>query len=234
MLSQLCFSWQHAVADVIVCLFLICFTVVCAKRGFIDCFFGFVSTFAALIVAVSLAKAVMGWTNGLFGFRGFLNSSLTKWFSKFDGFDVDISSVGAQEALNAADLPAVIAKLILKNYGGTLESGTTLGMLLGGTVSKLLCLLLTGLCLFLAVKLVLALLRSILNAVASHIPLVDGLNALLGAIVGLLEGLCIVCAVVSLLTLFPSETITNYFSQTYLVGALFEHNPLVALLGLFL
>lgn len=227
-------SWQHWIADVIAILFIIGFTIVCAKRGFIDCFFGFISTLVALILAVTLAKTVMQITGGLFGARGALTESATKWFSKLDGFDVDISAIGTEEALKKADLPAVIAKLVLKTTGSTVESGTTLGMLLGSTVGRLLCLLLCGLILFVLIKILIKILRNVLTKIADSIPILDGINSLLGALVGLLQALLILSVIVGVLTLFPSETISGYFAETYLVKILYEHNPLVGILGLFL
>lgn len=235
MLYGLCaVAWQKYIADIIVILFIIGFTVVCAKRGFIDCFFGFISTLVALILAVSLAKTFMNVTGGLFGARSALTKPLTKWFSKFDGFDVDISAIGAKEALENTDLPAIIAKLVLKSTGKTLDEGTTLGILLGETVAKLLCLLLCFLALFILIKLLISILKKALNKIASSIPILDGINALLGAAAGLLQALFIVCVIIGVLTLFPSQTITEYFSNSLFIGALYEHNPLVALLGLFL
>ena len=227
-------QWQRYIADGVALLFILGFTIVCAKRGFIDCFFGFISTLVALILAVTIAKSFMNGTDGLFGVRASLTKSLTKWFSKFDGFDVDISAVGTEAALNNADLPAVIAKLVLKSTSSTLEPGTTLGMLLGSTVARLLCLLLCAIVLFILIKIVIKILRGALTKIAESIPILDGVNALLGAIVGFLQAILILSVIIGVLTLFPSDTITNYFANTYLIKVLFDHNPLVAILGLFL
>ena len=235
MFFRLCaLQWQNYIADGIALLFIIGFTIVCAKRGFIDCFFGFISTLVALILAVTIAKSFMNATDGLFGLRNSLTESLTKRFSKLDGFGVDISTVGTEAALSNADLPAVIAKLVLKTTSSTLEPGTTLGMLLGSTVARLLCLLICALVLFILIKLVIKILRRALTKVAESIPILDGVNALLGAVVGLLQSILILSVIIGVLTLFPSDTITEYFANTYMVKFLFEHNPLVAILGLFL
>ena len=227
-------SWQHWIADGIALLFIIGFTIVCAKRGFIDCFFGFISTFVALILAVTLAKTFMNVTGGLFGARSALSKGLTNWFSKWEGFDVDISAIGAEEAVKHADLPAVIGKLILKTTDKTLEPGTTLGMLLGSTAARLLCLLLCGLVLFILIKILIKILRKALTKIADSIPILDGINALLGALIGFLQAFLILSVIVGILTLFPSDTISGYFANTYLVKVLYEHNPLVGILGLFL
>lgn len=227
-------SWQHWIADGIALLFVIGFTIVCAKRGFIDCFFGFISTLVAFILAVSLAKTFMNVTDGLFGTRNALAKSLTNWFSDWKGFDVDISAIGTEEAVKHADLPAVIAKLILKTTDSTLEPGTTLGMVLGSTVARLLCLLLCGLVVFILIKILIKILRKALTKVADSIPILDGINSLLGALVGFLQAFLILSVIVGILTLFPSDTISEYFANTYLVKVLYEHNPLVGILGLFL
>lgn len=236
MLNGLCaVAWQNYVADIIVLIFILCFTIVCAKRGFIECFFGFISTAVAFFAAVMLAKTVLELTGGLFGLRGLLDKNLTQWFGKFDGFTADISESGAEAALQDKNLPAIIARLVLKNTGSAeLPAGTTLAMLLGSNSARLICLLVCGIVLFVLCKLVLSLLRKTLNAIADKISLLDAVNSLLGAIVGLAQGLLIVCLIIAILTLFPSQAITNYFANTLFVGALYNYNPLVTVLSWFI
>ena len=236
MLDELCaVVWQNYAADIVVLLFILCFTVVCAKRGFIDCFFGFISTALAFLVAVMLAKKTLALTEGLFGLRGVLNENLTVWFGKFNGFGADISDSGVEAALQDKNLPVIITRLLLKNTSNTqLPEGTTLAMLLGSNAARLICLLLCGVALFVLCKLVLSLIKKTLNAIADNISLLSAVNSLLGAIAGLVQGLLIVSLVISILTMFSSQTVTNYFANTLFVGALYNYNPLVVILGWFI
>lgn len=235
-LSGLCAAhWATYLADGIVVVFLLAFSVVCAKRGFVECFFGFVSTIAAILVAVLFAKAVLSITDGLFGLQTFAQRKFTGAFAKLDGFAVDVSADGVSAALAEKNLPAILGRLALKWFGkGELAAGTTLASLLGATLARLAMLLLTGILLFLLVKLALSLARRFLNALAEKIFILDAINALLGAVVGLIEGVILVCLVMSLLTLIPSQTVGNYLTNSVLLKGLYDYNPLVWILSLFL
>ena len=69
---------------------------------------------------------------------------------------------------------------------------------------------------------------------AENIHLVNGVNILLGAIVGILEALLIVCAILAVLAIFPNEKIAAFLSETLFVGSLYVNNPLVSILGMML
>ena len=230
-------QWYHWLGDLIVLIFIVVFAIVCAKRGFIDCFFSFVSTILSLVVAFSLAKSVLGWTNGLFGLQGFLDEKLVVAFSKMTGFNEDISAQGVESALQSGNVnvPAILGRLILNWVGQSdVEAGTTLGMLCGGAVSQLACTLLCGVALYFLTQLILLLLKGILNGIANSITAVEAVNTTLGAIVGIVESVLLVCVVLSVLTLFPSVTISGYLNTSILLGFLYNHNPLVLLLSAIL
>lgn len=226
-------QWSNYIVDGIVALFALIMIVVCAKKGFIDCFFGTVSTLLAVIVAVTFAKTLVGATDGLFGLQEVIQTKLEGMFAKLNGFNADISQSGVEAALKEQNVSAILAGLVMKLVGkqDSIPEGTTLAMLLGEATSTLAATLIAGLALFIVVKLLTALLRGVLNAVAEKIELVNGVNILLGGIVGFLQAFLIVCAILAVLAIFPNEGITTYLSKTLFLGKLYVHNPLVGILG---
>ena len=78
------------------------------------------------------------------------------------------------------------------------------------------------------------LLKGLLNTIAEKIPLVKGVDTLLGAVVGLLQAALIVCGILALLASFPNENVAAYLSKTLFVGELYVHNPLVTILSKFI
>ena len=70
-----------------------------------------------------------------------------------------------------------------------------------------------------------------LNVFSESIHLVNGVNVLLGAVVGVLEVLLIVCSILAVLAIFPNEKIAEFLSETLFVGSLYVNNPLIAILG---
>lgn len=235
-LNGLCaVRWTNYLVDAVVLLFLAGYVIVCAKRGFVDCFFTFLSTTIAFIVAVMFAKAILSGTNGLFGLQGVMQNGFTRAFAKISGFDTPVSSEGMEGALADKNIPAIIASLAVKWFGKEdLAASVTLAQVFGGVTANLLCLLLVGVLIFIIVKLLLLFLRKLLNTIVEKISLLGGVNTVLGAIIGVLQGLLIVSVALSVLALIPIPAVTNYLLHCPILGWLYNNNPLVWLLGLFL
>ena len=227
------------ILDVVILLGLFIFVFICARRGFINILFSFVSSILALFLAVSLAGVFVSFTGGLFGIEGSLTETFTEMFSKIDGFDVNLSGVFVEndlsELLSTTKIPAIIATLVAKKYVGIdIAPGTTLGMLAGETVAGLLCSLISGVALFILFKILLKLIRKIFNKIIDKIKLLSKLNRILGMLVGFIEGVLIISIVVSVLALIPSEAITSFFNSSLILKLLYNRNPIVAMLGWFL
>ncbi|MBQ9728103.1 MAG: CvpA family protein [Clostridia bacterium] len=233
MIWNLCATqWTNYIVDIVVLAVILGFMIVSARKGFIVCFFSFVTGFAAVLAALLLAKPFLNLTGGLFGLRGVFENAFVGWFGKLKGFDLDISNQGLQAALADKNLPKFLVNLVVDNFGNeTLAAGTTLAMLVGESVAKLAAMLLSGILVFALVKLLLRLLKKVLLAIADKITLIGKLDSLLGALVGLLEGFLIVCVVLAVLSLIPSASITEYFNSTLFVGGLYNKNPLHLILG---
>lgn len=202
-----------------------------AKKGFVACFFGFISTIVALILAFVLAKPVLGWTNGLFGLEGWLENAITGMLSKITGFDIDVSSVGIEAALADKNLPAFLVNTLSDLGNDQVPQGTTLAMLAGGELGTLAATLISGIAVFALAKIILKILEKIFSSIVENLPIVGTLNNLLGFLVGALQGLLIVCGIIAVIALFPSTGIVEFFNECTLVGWLYNNNPLHVILS---
>ncbi|MFQ7078668.1 MAG: CvpA family protein [Christensenellaceae bacterium] len=104
MFNLLAFQAAYAL-DIACALILIIWAFIGAKKGFVKCFFGLVSTLIALVLAITLASTVSGWLDSAFGMTGFFSGKFENTFLKINGFDADISSVGIASALENVNLP---------------------------------------------------------------------------------------------------------------------------------
>ena len=234
LLYNLCAGKTGAIVDSVVIVLMLLFVFQGSKKGFISCFFGFVSTLLALFVAVSFAKPIMKVTGGFFGVRGALETKWIAVFSQRNGFNVDISGQELSGVLSAQALPAILVTAILKNKVGPLPAGTTLASLAGSTAAQLAATLLTGIVLFIATKLLIGIVRGVLNTVAKKIKLLSAINRLLGGIVGLIKILLIISLVISLFSIFPASANMKIFTQSATLSYFYNHNPLLVMLGWFL
>ena len=223
------------ILDAVILIGLLIFVIICAKRGFVKMLFHFASGIVALIVAIALAKVTVSLTGGLFGLMDVFTDKFTAIFSKTDGFNVDIAGQDLHAMVESKDMVAIISTMIVKKWSGvTLEPGTTLGYLAGSTVAELLCILIAAVALFFILKVVFKLLSKVLTAIFKKIKLLGKVNGFLGLLLGLIEGILVISVIVSVLTLIPSAAISNFFENSFVLRWLYNRNPIVWLLGLFL
>ncbi len=234
LLKNLCAGTSGIIVDIAVVVLMISFVAGGANKGFITCLFGFVSTIVALFVAVSLAKPVMQVTGGFFGVREMFESNWVETFSKKPGFNIDISGQNIEGVVAAQDLPAILVTAILKNQTGTVAAGTTLAMLVGGAAAQLCATLLTGIALFIVTKLLIKLTRRIINKIVEKIKLLNAMNKLLGAIVGMIKILLIISLFVALLSMIPSSANMKLLTESAILSYFYNHNPLFVMIGWFL
>ena len=83
-------------------------------------------------------------------------------------------------------------------------------------------------------KIVFKLLSKIFTAIISKIKLLGKVNRLLGALVGIIEGIFFISLAISILALIPSEGMMNFFNGSIILRLLYNHNPIVWMLGWFL
>lgn len=231
-MNGLCAAWTSFAVDGIIAFVLLAFALISAKKGFVECFFGFISTIAAIILAFSFMKPMIGWTGGLFGLQDKIGNGCISMFTKIEGFNIDISAAGLQTSLADKNLPQFLIDAIVKNFGNaTLPAGTTLALLVGSTLGGYATNFLSWVLVFILAKLLLRLLKNIFSSIVESLPIIRSLNALLGLLVGLLQGLLIVCGVVAIFSLLPSENITTFFNQTVFVRWIYNHNPINIIIG---
>lgn len=223
------------ILDAVILLGLFVYVFICAKRGFVKMIFHFASGIVAVIAAIALAKVTVSVTGGLFGLMDTLEVKFTEIFSKQEGFNIPLAAGQDVKALlETKDMVAIIATLVVKKYANVDLTGKTLAVLAGSTVAELLCTLIAGVALFFLLKIACKSLSKILTAIFKKVKLLGKINSFLGFLLGLLESIFIISVVVSVLALIPSEAMMGFFDGSLVLRLLYNYNPIVWLLGLFL
>ncbi len=232
MLNGLCATWANTAVDIIVIVVLAIFAIVGAKKGFVECFFGFVSTIVAIILAFSLAQPVLGWTGGLFGLQGVIEQACIDAFAGINGFGMDVSNEGLSAMLAEQNLPQFLVDMVVGSVGNSeIPAGTTLAMLVGQPLGQLASTLISGVVVFIIAKLLLCIVKSLVSAIVQRLPIVGTLNGLLGLLVGALQGLLIVSAVVAVLGVIPVDGMALFFNECAVLGWLYNQNFINVILG---
>jgi len=82
------------IADIAFILVMLIWAIVDAKKGFINCFFSFVTAIVCTLAVLFLSAPVLEWTGGLFGLEGVIQGGLGDWLSTIKPFDIDVSMEG--------------------------------------------------------------------------------------------------------------------------------------------
>ena len=229
------------IVDIILIVGLIIWAIIDAKRGFITCFFSFVSTIVAILVVSIFSKSIISWTNGLFGLEGLIGKGLGNWFGGVEIFNVDISQEGIFEYIEGLSLPGFLKKAVTDEVRAIYETngwegiaaGTTLGQFIGAEIAGYLISIICAVVLFFLVKLIMLILRGILNKVVEGVPVFQKLNTILGMVVGILKCLFFACLILAVLSLIPAQGMVDFFNSSLIVKGLYNHNPIMALLQSF-
>lgn len=236
--GMLAFEFKMAqIADAVFLLLVIVLAFINARKGFIHCFFSFVSTVVAIILVYIFAGRMQEWTGGLFGLEDLLKNGIGNALCKVSPFDMDISPSGIEAQLSAVALPAFIKDAVIQEVQALapeVAEGTLLGVYVGGSIAELLVLLICSVALFFAVKLVMLILRGIFTKIVERVALFRKINRLGGMLVGVFEAFVIVCAVLAVLSLIPNEGLVAFFDDTLILKGLYHQNPINTLLAGFL
>ena len=236
-MANLLASFQAGyIADLVCTAILIICAFAGLKKGFVKSFFGLVSTLAALILAFALASTVLGWIDSAFGMTEFFSGKFETSFLKIKGFDTDISATGINAALESVNLPGFIKDVLAKKLGevNNLAPGTTLANQAAPVVAQFVGLLISGLVIFVVVKLLLLIVEKILTSIVRSWSVAAALNGLLGFAIGALKAMLFICLILAVLSLIPAEPITTFFDKTLVLKYLYNDNPLTKLLGMFI
>ena len=234
MIYSLLSAWTYYAVDFIALAVVLVFAVVNARRGFVDCLFGFISTLVAILFAFLLMKTFVRITGGVFGLQGLIERGCTSALLKLKGFDLDISAQGITETLSGK-IPKFLINIVVENIAkGDAPAGTTVASVVAQTISGYAINLIAWILLFFLAKLIIHFLQRFLSVLVKKLPIVGSVNTLLGLAVGILEGVLIVSIVVAVFGLFPSLALAEFFNGAFVIKVIYNHNPLLLVLKLFL
>lgn len=224
------------IADIVFLVGLAIWAIIDGRKGFITCFFSFVSAIACAIGVLFLSAPLLKMTGGLFGIEAWMQGGIGDWLSTIKPFDLDISTDGWSATLDTMALPAFLKSAVLEEINavvGDIPSGTRLGQYVGTAIGSFLATALCGIIMFIAIKLLMLLLRGVLNKVAESSAFISKINVLGGIAAGTFKAFSVVCILLAVLSLIPAEWLINFFNNTLILKGIYNNNPLLTVFSWF-
>ena len=206
------------------------------KKGFINCFFSFITAIACSLAVLFLSGPILRMTGGLFGLEGSIQKGLGGWLSGIPMGNLDVSVDGWRTKLDALSLPQFMKDAVLEEIEGVVggvPAGTLLGVYLGDVIGSFLSLVICSVFVFIGTKLLMGLLKGVLNRIARASKLVSKVNVLGGILAGMFKAFALVCIVLAVLSVIPSESVSALFNNTMLLKSLYNNNPIMLVFSWF-
>ena len=227
------------IADIAALLIILIATLKDARKGFIKAVFGLVISVASIAVAFLCADMVTELTDGAFGLQDTIVNGLSTTFAGW-GLNFDVSQGGVQDALSSNSffkaMPYLVKVVMEKLPTVDSETVVYLNEHLASVVGVFATNVVVGIALFVLCRLVLSFVEKILTSLVEHITLLNALNTLLGATVGLLKGVITVALLCMLFTTLPvfGGLMEKMPETLFVYEWFFANNPLTKILAYFM
>lgn len=211
-----------AIIDVVALVVLIIFLIVGIAKGFLQQILSVLGWVAAIVVAVLLVDTVHAWVNDTLPD---VVTTIQGWWSNIIGeqFAGVTDEATLRETLTNASIPAFLHDSIVTLVG---TEFATISQTIVTTLTDWCVTAVCFLVIFLAAIIIFAILKKICSAITS-LPVLKQADKLLGAILGLVEGLALLLVISVVLSMFPwfnellypvlesGETVTSYFATLF-------------------
>ena len=203
------------VIDIIVVAALIICGLIGLKKGFIKSILSLFSWAVCLIVAVFLARYVARWLNNIYNFDALIGNKIASSLIKSNEYFALPAEQYASTPMPDLGFWGTVTKAVFKkaaNYGDA-----TIGAVVGKSLGRVCMIVISGILVFVVLKIVLLLLNKLFNKI-TNIKILGWLNKLLGAVFGVLKAAVIIVIfniVLAFLSLLPpvNKTITPIITE---------------------
>lgn len=200
------------ILDIIVLVILALFLLIGLWKGFLRTLLSLFGNVASLVVAVLVAKPVAKFLDGFIHLTELFSSKISGMIQGFIPTELDITVATRGQVIDSLDCSELLRSLIAPFIPqGPYTTASALSSTVGESLGALATIVLTVIVLFILIKIAVALLGKLFDAITKS-GAISGLDRLLGAVCGLIKGCIIVFAGLSILyTLNSLPFISSWF-----------------------
>jgi len=190
--------------DIAIAVVALIFIIVNVCKGFVKQVFGIIATIGSLIIAYYLCSWFADLVNSQFGWRDKLAASILNGFKDNSAFNASLSEENVRAAVDAAGLPQLIGDIAVKLIGTMGGAEMNVAQFLSAVIAKYVFLTGAYIILFIVFRLILGLVKFILLKIVS-LPILNGINRLLGLVLGVIKALFYIYLVIYIINVLPSS-----------------------------
>ncbi|MBQ7408656.1 MAG: CvpA family protein [Clostridia bacterium] len=217
------------IADIGCIVIIAIFAIVNLCKGFIKQFFGLITTIGSLIIAAIFCDDLLKLINSQFDLTSKLSNIILSAFGDNQALMLETTVENLQTAITTMGLPQFVndfcVNLLTENIG---TAFTNIGSFLATAAANYM---LSAACFAIicaVAKLVLIIVRKILELLVK-LPVLHGINKLLGLILGLIKGVLFIYVVIFLIDIAPSTVpyitqLKSAISQSMIASFLQDYN----------
>ncbi len=196
----------YNIIDVIVVVALAVFTVFGLKKGFVGNLVGFISLIASVILAWILYPVIADMLMGL-GIRDYV-------------YNIVLQKINPDSALNLEMIPEFLQSSV--------KSGTEAAAIqVTSSITDIILNILAFLIVLIVSRIIIFVAEKVLK-IAVKLPILNGINRLLGALTGLLKGVIIIYIIGMIaFMVYPVGKENNMVKDSYFVEKMYNNNPVV-------
>lgn len=186
------------IIDIALILAIVISSIIGMKKGLLRSVLSVFSWSVCLIVAIFAAKYVAGWINGLYDFSNLMGDKISSSLIKSNDFFAKPINTFANKEEIISSLPAntngllkELIKVVFSTASVDMTSTETVGIFLGSVLGDISMTVISGVLIFIVLKIVVALLSRLFDNIEKT-KVLGGLNKILGLVLGFVRAALII------------------------------------------
>lgn len=192
------------IADIVIGVLAFIIIIVNMKKGFVKQIIGLIATILALVLAYLLCSKLTEFLNDKFGWHDKLAASISGGFAdKGDAFNAQATAESVKAAVQSLGFPDFVTDAIVKLASSLTDGAVSVGQFVADVIAKYILLAASFVVLFIVIRLLLQLVKLIIVKIFT-LPILKGIDIILGLVLGLIKVLFTVYVIVYVIELMPN------------------------------
>ncbi len=210
--------------DIILIVVLALFALIGLKRGLIESILSLFGTVASAVIAWFIAKPFAGFVEQIFHVTKYINGYLTKMFIKTSAvFGEAVSEATTGSSVITKNISSTWKQTIFKILVGdncVIQAGEKPADVFAKIVAPIVLIILSGIVAFILIKLAVFLISKLFDALKRN-RAINGLDRVLGFMLGALKGALLICIAMGITIFIPNDKIISQIDKTKLTKVVY-------------